>query len=104
MFSKDDIMGVCTYLKSTPEGVLRKMMVGPEMTEVHFRLLLKMAKGGPEAEFMDAFESENFGKIKLQTPEVKIKEHFWVIAKKQLTKMGLLSINKVREVKEVKAA
>lgn len=94
MFSKDDIVGVCGYLNSTPESVLRKMMVSGPLTETHFRLLLKLAKGGSEEDFVSAFESENFGKVKLQTPEVKIKEFFWPICKKKLGEMGLLSLTK----------
>ncbi len=93
MITKDDIVGVCDYLKNTPEQPLRKMMIAADFSEVQFRLLLKLAKGSAEAEFISAFELENFGKLKLKPDEIQIREVFWPLAKKKLGQIGLLNIN-----------
>jgi hypothetical protein len=96
MYSKDDIAGACTYLKSSPEGVLRKMLVGGDVTEMHFKILIKLAKSSSAEEFTTAFEAENFGKIRLKTEELALREKFWPICKKKLQQMGLLSLNETK--------
>lgn len=86
----EEILSVCNFLKQTPEGNLRKMLVAAELTEAHFRILMKLAKGGPEADFVEAFQNENMGKLRLPTKEAPLKENFWPICKKKLMSMGLL--------------
>lgn len=90
-YSPDQIAGVLNYLKQTPEGPLRKMMVAGDLTDAHFRILMKLAKGGPESEFIDAFTNENMAKLRLSPKEAPLKDNFWSICKKKLTGMGLLT-------------
>jgi len=93
MYSHNDVSGVFSFLNSTPEGNLRKMLMGGELTENHFRLLIKMVKTCPEPEFIDMFMNEGFGKIKMSSKENLMKERFWMICKKKLEGMGLLSLS-----------
>lgn len=93
MYTDQDISGVLSFIQSTPEGNLRKMLVGADLTEVHFRLLLKVAKGGSEADFISAFQAETLPKIRLSPAEIKIKEGFWGVCKKKLGSLGLLSLS-----------
>lgn len=90
MYTNDDISGVYNYLLHTPEGPLRKMLVDDKMTDTHIRLLAKLAKGAPESEFTNCFQSENFGSLRLSGAENKIREHFWTVCKNRLSALGLL--------------
>jgi hypothetical protein len=94
MHSPDEIKSVCDFLKNTPEGPLRKMLIGGELTEGHFRLLMKLAKGGAEADFVDAFTKEDMGKLHLSQKEAPLKDTFWAICKKKLMSLGLLPVEK----------
>lgn len=87
----DEIVSVYNFMKQTPEGNLRKMLVDQELTDLHFRTLMKLAKGGPEADFIEAFTQESMGKLRLSAKEVPIKEKFWLVCKKKLIVLGLLS-------------
>jgi hypothetical protein len=93
MYTNDDITNLVGFIKQTPEGSLRKMMVQGPLTEAHFRILMKLAKGGPEADFVDAFQNESMGKLRLSTKEAPMKETFWNICKGQFQIMGLLTKN-----------
>jgi len=93
MYSDQDIIGVLGFLKSTPESSLRKMLVSGELSDVHFRLLMKIAKQGPEADFVSSFQGDSLPKLRLSPAEIKIKEHFWKVCKAKLAGTGLLSIN-----------
>lgn len=90
MYSNDDISSLHNFLTQTPEGALRKMLMGGELTETHFRVLVKLAKGGAEADFIESFNAENFGKLKLSTNENKIRDNFWPICKKKVVSLGLI--------------
>jgi len=91
MHSTDDIKSLYSFLNQTPEGPLRKMLVGgKDFTDAHFRVLLKLAKGGPENEFIDCFTAENFGKLRLSTKEAVLKEGFWPVIKTKCSSLGLL--------------
>lgn len=92
MYSPNDISGVHSLLNSTGEGNLRKMMVDAQFTEAHLRLLIKLAKGCPEADFIEAFNKEGFGTIKTTPAENKMKETFWGVCKAKLSAMGLLGL------------
>ena len=94
MYTQDDAMNVCGFIKNTPEGSLRKMLVSGPLTDQHFRLLTKLAKGGPEPEFVDAFLNENMGKLKLNGKELALKENFWPICKSKLESLGLITAAK----------
>jgi hypothetical protein len=93
MYSDQDVIGVLGFIKSTPESSLRKMLVNGELTEVHFRLLMKMAKQGAESEFVSVFQAETLPKMRLSPAEIKIKENFWPICKSKLAGTGLLNLN-----------
>ena len=91
MFSNDDVTNLVGFLKQTPEGSLRKMLVGGPVTEAHFRILMKLAKGGTEAEFVDAFQNNTMGKLKLSPKEAPLKDTFWKICQDKLQAIGLLN-------------
>lgn len=90
MYTQDDAVNVCGFIKNTPEGSLRKMLVSGPLTDQHFRLLVKLAKGGPEADFTDAFLNESMGKLKLNGKELALKETFWPICKSKMEALGLI--------------
>ncbi len=94
MHSPDEIKGVCDFLKNTPEGSLRKMLVTGDVTDAHFRILMKLAKGGPETDFIDAFSKGDMGKLRLSPKEAPLKDNFWPICKKKLISLGLLPVEK----------
>ena len=90
MYSNDEISSLYSFLNQTPEGALRKMLVGGEMSDAHFRVLAKLAKGGNEGSFAQAFNSNNFGSLKLSPKEAKVKEDFWSVCKAKLKSLGLI--------------
>ncbi len=94
MYSNEDILGVLAFVKSTPEGNLIKMLRDKDMTDVHVRLLIKLAKNSKDDDFIKSFNDEVVPNIKMSNPEHGIKEKFWGIAKKKLSGMGLFSLAK----------
>ena len=94
MYSSDEISSLYSFLKQTPEGALRKMLVGGEMSDAHFRVLAKLAKGGTEEAFTQAFTSDTFGTLKLSPKESKVKENFWPVCKAKLNTLGLIGVQK----------
>lgn len=90
MYSNDDLTGLQNYLKQTPEGGLRKMLVAGKLTETHFRLLMKIAKGCSEADFISAFNDESLPKMKFSPAENQIRDSFWPPCKAAFVSMGLL--------------
>lgn len=89
-YTAETVSELCAFIKQTPEGNLRKMLVDATLTEAHFRILMKLAKGGPEADFTDAFLNESMGKLRLSPKEAPMKDTFWAICKKKLVSLGLL--------------
>ena len=98
MASNDNIVDLMSYLKMTPEGSLRKMLVSGPLSEAHFRLLMKLAKNSSEADFISAFEKEELPKMKLSPDEHKIKENFWGPCKQAFMTMGLLGQSPEKQV------
>ena len=94
MYSNDEISSLYSFLNQTPEGALSKMLVGGEMTDAHFRVLTKLAKGGSEESFAQAFNSNGFGTMKLSPKEAKVKENFWPVCKAKLVTLGLIGNQK----------
>lgn len=92
MHSESDVASVYGFLNNTPEGSLRKMLIGGPLTEVHLRLLLKLAKNSSESDFVAAFNNETLPNMRYSPAETKIKENFWKICKDKLSAMGLLSL------------
>jgi hypothetical protein len=91
MYSESDIISVYSFLKDTPEGPLRKMLVGGELSEAHFRLMLKVVRACPANEWVEAFNGESIPKVRLQPAEYPLKETLWPIAKRKLESVGLLA-------------
>ncbi len=90
MFAESDITSVYAFMKDTPEGPLRKMMVGGEMTENHFKMLMKIVRGSSEGDFVEAFNNETIPKVRLTPAEYTMKESLWPICKRKLSSLGLL--------------
>lgn len=90
-FSNDEVSGVYTFLRSTPEAHLKEMLVSGPLSEVHFRLLVKIAKSCSEPDFVAGFEGESFPGVRLKPPEIKIQEGFWAVCKERLSSLGFLS-------------
>lgn len=92
MHSNEAISTVYSLLTNTPESGLRKMLAGGDLTEVHFKLLMKIAKGANETDFIGLFNDEKLPTMRFSPAESKIKEHFWKICKTKMTSLGLLNI------------
>jgi hypothetical protein len=94
MYSQDELKSLHGFLRSTGEGNLKNMLVGGAMTEVHLRLLLKVARSVKEDEFVTHFESASFPKVKCSPAETALKEAFWKVCGEACAKVGLLSARK----------
>jgi hypothetical protein len=94
MYSNEDISSLYGFLNQTPEGPLRKMLVGADLTEAHFRILVKLAKGADEAKFIECFNGDNMGQLRLSPKEAPLKDTFWPICKKKFSTLGLLRASK----------
>ena len=94
MFSNDELTGLFSFLKSTGEGNLRKMLVADKMTEAHFKILMKIVRQCDEAQFIDHFSNESFPKVKLTGPEMALKETFWAPCRTAFCKVGLIKKKK----------
>lgn len=94
MVSNENILEIVTFVKGTPEGNLVRMLKDKEMTEVHVKLLIKLAKNSKDEDFIKSFNDEVVPNIKMTNAEHGIKEKFWPICKGKLTSMGLLTLNK----------
>lgn len=90
MYSRDDLNSVYGFLRSTGEGNLKKMLVGGKMTDMHFRMLIKIVRGCSEDDFIKCLEQASFPKVKFNGPEMEAKETFWPIALQSLGNVGLL--------------
>lgn len=91
MYSHEELKTLLSFLKSTGEGGLKKMLVGGKMTEPHLRLLLKIIRTASEEDFIKHFESDTFPKVKLGASELAIKEGFWKVCAEAFGKVGLLN-------------
>lgn len=95
MYTNDSISGLCNFLKTTPENALKKMFVAGDFTDGHLRLILKVCRAAPEAEFMTYFNDEKLPQMfKLSPGEKKAQENFWPVCKKKFEQMGLIVAGK----------
>ena len=94
MYSHDDLKTLHGFLKTTPEGGLKKMLIGGRFSETHLRLLMKVIRAGGEAEFITHFEADTFPKVKMVAAELAIKESFWRTCAEACSKVGLLTATK----------
>ncbi len=91
MYAEQDMLSLYDFLRHTPEGHLKKMMVSGKMTEVHFRVFLKIVRGCSNQEFIQYATQKTFPKIKLGSAEIPVKETLWDIALATCVSLGLLS-------------
>lgn len=94
MFSNDDVSNFHGFIMQTPEGALRKMLVNGDLTDAHFRLLVKLAKGADEANFVECFQNDGFGQLRLSVKEMPLREHFWAVCKKKVLSLGIIGESK----------
>lgn len=78
------------FLVNTPESALRKMLINPQFTDVHFSILMKMVKGCSEGDFCEHFYKCDFPKAKYNAKEIGLKETFWSSCITALNQHGLL--------------
>lgn len=90
MHSNDDISSLYDFLNHTPEGALRKMLIGGDLTEAHFRIMIKLVKGADVQNFTECFNSDGVGNLRLSPKETPLKDNFWAICKKKFAALGLL--------------
>jgi hypothetical protein len=94
MFSNDDLGTLFGFLKSTSESNLKSMLVGGQMSEDHFKVLMKVMRSTNQTDFVSCFESGTFPKVKLSTPELQLREGFWKACTESFTRVGLLTHKK----------
>ncbi len=87
-----DYNGLYQFLRQTPEGALRKMLVdNKSFTEPHFNLLMKVTRTSDEAQFCKNFEGQSFPRIRFSPAEEKLKEKFWADCQTCFLSRGVLS-------------
>lgn len=91
MYSHDELKSLHQFLKSTGEGNLKNMLCGGKMTEVHLRVLLKVARNSKEEEFIQHWEQGTFPKVKFAPPETALKESCYGVFGEACAKVGLLT-------------
>lgn len=91
MVSHDELKSLHGFLRSTGEGNLKKMLVGGRMSEVHLRVLLKVARTVSEDEFCTLWEAGGFPKLKMSPAESALKENFYSVCGEACAKVGLIS-------------
>ncbi|MCM2281084.1 MAG: hypothetical protein NDI61_04475 [Bdellovibrionaceae bacterium] len=90
MFLDQDLLSLYDFLRSTPEGHLKKMMVGGKMSEAHLRVLLKVVRSCSNQEFIQYVQSSGLPKMKLSAAEMAVKEDLWDVSLNVCTQLGLL--------------
>ncbi len=88
--SDETIKGIYEFLKHTPEGSVRKMLCTGDLTDAHFRLLMKLVKGGPDSDFIEAYHNNSMAKLRLNPKEAPLRDTFWNIVRARLVATGLL--------------
>ncbi|MCC2679227.1 MAG: hypothetical protein K0R29_1803 [Pseudobdellovibrio sp.] len=82
---------VYQFLTQTPESALKKMLVDPKFTDIHFNVLMKTLRSSNESQFCDHFYNSTFPKAKFNANEINLKEKFWNDCVECLNTRGLLS-------------
>jgi hypothetical protein len=86
-----DIKSLHEFLTHTPEAGLRGMLIDKKnITDVHFNLLVKVARATSGEKFTEHFEKKDFPKLKMGPAEIKIREKFWDACTATLLERGLL--------------
>jgi hypothetical protein len=91
MYSYDELKGLHGFLRATGEGNLKKMLVGGHMTEVHLRVLLKVARTVDDVAFATHWEAGTFPKVKMSPEESALKETLYIACGEACAKVGLLT-------------
>lgn len=91
MYSDQDLLSLYDFLRATPEGHLKKMMVNSRMTEVHLRVLLKVVRGSSQQDFVSLAQSAGLPKMKFNASEMAVKENLWEISLDTCAQLGLLA-------------
>ncbi len=91
MYSDQDLLSLYDFLRATPEGHLKKMMVNAKMTDIHLRVLLKIARGCSQQEFVQLAQNAGLPKMKFNANEVAARENLWPVALETCAQLGLLS-------------
>lgn len=90
--SQYDPHAMYDFLSQTPEKGLRQIMIDQKkFTESHFTALLKMIRNCPKQAFIEAFEKNDFPKIKFTPNETKLKEFFWKDCCDTLAARGIIT-------------
>jgi len=90
MSFQEDLNTLHNFLLQTPESNLKRMLIEGKMTEVHLRLLVKIAKNTGHEDFKRCYENKEFPRIKTTAAENNIKETFWDICAATLQTRGLI--------------
>lgn len=90
--SQYDTSMLYNFLRETPEKGLRPMLIDAKFTDVHFQLLMKIARSCDAKTFHEHFEKQDYPRIKFGPAEVKIKEKFWNECQACCVQRGLLNI------------
>lgn len=90
MNSQYDASSVYQFLIHTPESALKKMLIDPQFSVLHFNILFKVVRFGSEEIFCEHFYNSNYPKAKFNAQEIGLKETFWPICIKALNKHGIL--------------
>lgn len=91
MYSQDELMSIYTFMKSTGEGNLKKMLVSGKFTELHFKVLMKIVRSCKDTEFADHWINNTFPRLKLAGPEIAVKEALWGLSVDAFVTVGLLN-------------
>lgn len=91
MFSPEELKSLHGFLRHTNEGNLKNMLVGGKMTEVHLRVLMKVARNCKEDEFVTHWEAGTFPKVKFAPNESALKETCYGVFGEACCKVGLLT-------------
>lgn len=90
MYLDQDLLSLYDFLRATPEGHLKKMMVSGKMSESHLRVLLKVVRSCSNQEFVQFVQSAGLPKMKLNANEMAVKETLWEISLETCAQLGLL--------------
>lgn len=91
MYSEQDLLSLYDFLRHTPEGHLKKMLLTGKMTEAHINILLKVVRSCGNNDFVTHANAATLPKVKLAPTEVPLKEVFWPVALETCATLGLIS-------------
>lgn len=97
--SQYDTKTLHEFIMQTPESGLRKMLVDKvRMTDIHFNLLLKVARGCSFEQFEEHFTKATFPRLRFGPAEEKIKEKFWKDCEAVFLDRGILQPSQAQKL------